>query len=346
MIYGHGDWSPLREEVLHDFATNICKATGLKGLREHLKEHLRERMELISIYPEPMAVPLREAVAEREGVKPENVACTSGATDAIYTIANLLRGIDGATIAIPTFTEYSDACSINGIEPFYTSSLSECGIHIAQSCWLCNPNNPDGKVWDREELETLIIANPDTIFIIDMSYGKLSRISVGKPKELIRHKNVVTIHSLTKHLGVPGLRIGYVVAHEGFIKALTAIMRPWAISSLGIEAGVWLLDHEENYSKAIKDYLEDSRILEGIGNLNGYKLKPSSTNFYLAECIFSDSRSLHSYLRHNFGIAIREAQNFRGLRPGHFRIAGQTREENLLLLEALKQYNLHYKSDL
>ena len=65
---------------------------------------------------------------------------------------------------------------------------------------------------------------------------------------------------------------------------------------------------------------------------------PTDTNFMLCQLDVSTAAVLKEYLAQEHKMLIRDASNFRGLTPRHFRIAAQTPEENDALVEAIKQF--------
>lgn len=322
MIYGHGDYSFHQEGIRLNFSTNICPLIDHSGL----EAHLREKMHLIGSYPEPDALSLRRMIAEREGISPDNIICTAGATDAIYMIAHMMRG-KTARIVQPTFSEYEDACRANNIE---IADNPEADTHMV---WLCNPNNPIGTALSMDELDPMLRNHPEALFIVDMTYERLTTTYVGRPAELLRYGNAISIHSLTKHWGVPGLRIGYIVLPT----AMRPAIRPWPIGSLSIEAGKYMITHEEDIRGSIERYMRDDvPTLNLIALLGGYEVYSSSTNFRLVRMSRPNAPELCRRLAQDYGIAIRDASNFHGLDQHYFRIGSRSKEENLSLIDALR----------
>ena len=76
-------------------------------------------------------------------------------------------------------------------------------------------------------------------------------------------------------------------------------------------------------------------MLGGIGEI---RVQPSQTNFMLCQIINSSAAELKDYLIREHGMLIRDASNFEGLTPQHFRIAAQLPAENDALVEAVKTF--------
>ena len=176
MLYGHGDdFYNAKSEVKINFSSNVWHGANL----EKLKEHLNEEFNSLTRYPEPDAATLKRLLARRHEVKEENIVVTNGSITAFYLIAEAWRGAK-STIAVPSFAEYEDACRLHEHTLTFFSTeedLSDVSLEGQDFCWLCNPNNPDGKLIHRGELLRLVDAHPETLFVIDQAYVAFKRRS-------------------------------------------------------------------------------------------------------------------------------------------------------------------------
>ena len=287
--------------------------------------HLAMHPEFISHYPEPEAWSLERLIAEQEDLSPQNVLVTNGATDAIYLIAQAFPF--QTDIPHPTFSEYEDACNMfPRVEKQYSM------------VWLCNPNNPTGDVYDQSAIEQL--TRRYALVVVDSSYECYTHDYMMAASIAAQRNNIIQIHSFTKTYGVPGLRLGYITAHELLISHLRQFLRPWSVSALAIEAGKFLLSDDSLRCKP--DLNEARRLRDELQQIDGILTQETHTNFML--CQFEDGRrsaaSLKDYLAREHHMLIRDASNFRGLTPRHFRIAAQTPRENDALVEAVKEYEV------
>ena len=271
MINGHGDDIYQYGGIRCNFSSNISPLIDTRPLRQHLAE----RLTLINHYPEPDAYSLEVLIAAKHGVSPNEVLVTSGATDAIYLIAQTLRserrvgerssGMRTFAVKHPTFSEYADACRMFGYEEVVGEASKLCGSEVvgeasklceedySKDCkawklhplvrWLCNPNNPTGEVQTTDTIKEL--ARRHRWLIIDQSYEDYTWKPLLSTKEAINMKNVIVIHSMTKRFAIPGLRLGYITAPSAVIDRLRANYRPWAVNALAIEAGCYLLQSLE-----------------------------------------------------------------------------------------------------
>ena len=290
-------------------------------------------MQVVSSYPEPSATSLEQMIAHECGIKPEEVLVTSGAVDAIYLIAQAYRHLGTCKVMTPTFSEYEDACRVFGYK--------ECDD--AALCWLCNPNNPTGSVVPVGDV--LDLAKRYQLLIVDQSYEDYTLEKLLRPADVVDREDIILLHSMTKRYAVPGLRLGYVTAAPSIIKRLRTQYRPWAINALSLEAGKWLVAHQLTAIPNLDEYLDEAQRLRSMLNeIEGIEAFASMTNFFLCTIAHATARELKEYLAHKHGILIRDASNFTGLTPHHFRIAAQSPEANDALVEAIKQFTSSWRS--
>ena len=151
--------------------------------------------------------------------------------------------------------------------------------------------------------------------------------------------NVMLIHSLSKKYCVPGLRLGYIYSSPIIIGRLRDLRQPWTVNAMAIEAGKYLIQNDAKMIPDLEAYLSEAvRLKGGLSAIEGLMVMDSGTNFMLVNMDFSETTELKKWLIDNHGILIRDASNFRGLDNHCFRVTARTKEEDDLLIEAIKQY--------
>ncbi|HZE85099.1 MAG TPA: aminotransferase class I/II-fold pyridoxal phosphate-dependent enzyme [Puia sp.] len=349
MIHGHGDNGyQYRREIIADFSSNVWYG----GEPDGLKEHLFSQWKRINKYPEPLAIGLAEKVSSYHGLRPENILITSGATESIYLMAQLYRN-KRSCIVIPSFSEYEDACRIHehNIDYLHWDELSaqdgvagsEAGrslVAAADLFWMGNPNNPTGAVFS--ELGTLINLHPRTMFAIDESFIEFTgaiRSAIGLVSGV---PNLAIIRSMTKSFAIPGLRLGYIAAQREIIDKLQGLKLPWSVNALALEAGNFIFDHYAAIRLPLEELLSNKAELTRQLQAAGIKIVPGTTHFFLCETAHGSAGELKQYLLDQSGLLIRNAGNFRGLGPGHFRLATLAPDQNQLLINAVKEWQAQY----
>lgn len=318
MINGHGDDIYQYQSITSDFSSNICQ--NLAASRA-VMDYLSQRPQLLAHYPEPEAWSLEQMIAEREGISPDNVIVTSGATEAIYLIAQTFRY--QPHIPQPTFSEYADACRM-----FPPTSKTK------NSVWLCNPNNPTGRLLSAGKLDDALFYF--NLVVIDQSYEYYTDQPLLTAVEAVEKQRVIQLHSMTKTYAVPGLRLGFIITSKKLADKLRGNLRPWSVSSLAIEAGIFLLQHDELICRP--DFTEVARLCQMLNGIEGISVEDTDTNFMLCQLRQGTAHDLKEYLARNHHILIRDCSNFVGLTPHHFRVAAQTPAENDALVAAIRQF--------
>lgn len=331
MIDGHGDdiWR-YGGAVKSNFSTNVHAAFDHRPLMAVLAS----AVESVTGYPEPVPASVEQAVARMHGCNQCEVMVTNGATEAIYMIAMAYSGGRSAIVS-PTFSEYGDACRLHGHEVTLISNLSD----IPDGCslvWLCNPNNPTGRVVAKDVLVEAIADHSDKVFVVDQAYSDYTQCPTLTAADAVRLGNVVMLGSLTKRFAVPGLRIGYAIGCSDMMSGLRRWRMPWSVNGPAIKGALYLLDNIADYAiDAAGLHSEALRMASELERM-GVKVLPTDCNFILCELPDRTAGELKEHLMARAGLLIRDASNFDGLGVRHFRVAAQTPEENDQLINEIR----------
>jgi threonine-phosphate decarboxylase len=203
--------------------------------------------------------------------------------------------------------------------------------------WLCNPNNPTGRTLPPADI--LNLCGKAAITVIDQSYEDYTLVPMLSAREAAQKPHLILVHSLTKTYAIPGLRIGYITAAPELIRLLRHHVRPWSVNALAVAAAKWLVTHDTRAIPHLNVYLaETARLRQQLNALPGIHVTNTDTNFMLATIAQTTAAALKDFLAVHHHILIRNASNFKGLTPNHFRIATQRRDENQLLVSAISQF--------
>ena len=334
MTEGHGDDIYRYDDIRINFSSNVYTHADLSKL----EEHLREMVGMIRNYPEPEPFSLEAVIARKYDIPTECVLVTSGATEAIYLIAQLYHG-SASIIPQPTFSEYADACRIHHHIISYENTDDLTQLPHDRVYWICNPNNPSGNVLMKGFLDYLVRRSPRYTFVVDQSYEGYTLEPLLVAREMNGVPNLLLLHSFSKTYGIPGLRLGYVTGHPNTIQLLRTLRQPWAVNSMAIEAGKYLLKKGKPVIADLKAYLEETeRLRKGLRQIEGVRVFETKTNYMLCELEHVTATDLKYYLIHEHGLLIRDCTNFYGLSNHFFRVSAQLPEENDLLVAAIRQY--------
>ncbi len=338
MLFGHGDdFYNAPQEIKSNFSSNVWHGATLDKLIEHLNTQFTK----LSFYPEPDAGSLKRLLARRCEVQEENVVVTNGSVTAFYLLAQAWQGAK-SMIEVPTFSEYEDACRLHGHEiSFYSSAddLENIPVEGQDFFWICNPNNPNGKMSHRTELLKLIAANRKTIFIVDQAYAAFTTDEVLKPADVRNNKNLVLVHSISKAYNIPGLRIGYLIASPDITVEVNKYLIPWSVNAIALEASKYILIHPAQFTLPIRKWQQETaEFIYRLSKLDGLEVLPTATTFFLVRLKTGTAADLKKFLLEKYAILIRDASNFNGLDESYFRLSTQSSSENEACVDAIKEW--------
>ncbi len=335
MKSGHGnDIFQQKNKVIADFSTNVLPV----GAPHDLLEHLQNEITQIQVYPDPHAQKLTQLIANSHRVSASNVLVTNGANEAFYLLAQLMQGKHSLVFS-PSYAEYADACRVNRHRLTF-ASLTSIGTkqnYQVDMVWLGNPNNPTGRVLPVSLLLEMLQNNLDTLFMVDEAYADCSAGFQSMDEYIHKLKNLVVVRSLTKQFGIPGLRLGYVLAHADTILRLSQLQIPWSVNRMAQVAGEFIFSRKQ-YIELSLFCAEAQTMCKQLRAIDGVEAYPGNCNFFLARLQKHSATELKSYLMENHGFLIRDASNFEGLDSGYFRVAAQLPEKNKQLVKAIHHF--------
>lgn len=335
-------------EKFVDFSANI----NFLGVPASVEKAIRNSLHLVACYPDPQCRALKQALHCYTGVEESNLLVGNGASELIFLVVRALKP-RRVLLLNPTFGEYARAVTAVGGEISSVFLLPENGFLISllqiapflrefDLLFLCNPNNPTGTLWKREEVIELIekAAVENTAVVVDEAFMDFveEAADFAVLKEVEHYSNLIVLRSLTKYFALAGIRLGYIAAPKGFIQEMEKLRDPWSVNWLAQVAGVAALRDQEYQEKtrwlmrAERDFL-----YQGLASIPFLQVWPSAANFFLVRLLVKGftAKDLQERLAGR-GVLIRRGDSFPGLGPEYFRVAVRKREENLLFLDLLQ----------
>jgi len=343
VVHGGKNTVQNTDSSIIDFSSNISPI----GTPNSIKKILKKNIENIKNYPDSSSSEVISSLKKYTQLEKSNLLVGNGAIEIIYNFcfAFLSKKIK-ILIPIPTFQEYETAAKLNNcqISYFKTMNLSEnidqfiLKIPKNGCIFICNPNNPTGKLIEKNQLLKIIkkakklstIVFVDECFIEMVPESNESIISYVK-----KYDNLFVLRSLTKSFALPGIRIGYAASSKHMIEILKKIKIPWSVNSLAQDAANIAFKNKSHLTKSNLVIKKELKYLTNkISKLNGFDCNKSSTNFILIKTK-KDSTSLQKKLLEK-KILVRDCKNFRGLNDHHIRVAVKSHKDNLKLVKALE----------
>ena len=337
----------IKKNNIVDFSSNINPL----GFPANVKVLLRKEVNEIICYPDSNSTELKEEIARRLGIDEKNILVGNGSTELIYLISRFLRP-KCALIPVPTFSEYGKSLTSVGCELRYLPLKEREHFRFnideiisllpkVDILYLCNPNNPTGVLLKKREA-TSLIANAEkggVLVVVDEAFMDFTD-NESVADEIRKRKNLIVIKSLTKFFGIPGLRLGYLVANSKLVDKMNDCKEPWAVNILAQKAGIACFKNEQFVLKTRK-FIDGERkyLMSKLSKLKGLKPYNSSTNYLLIKIIKSGLSSGKLYeMMAKQGLLIRDCRSFIGLGNKFIRVAVKKRKQNNLLIERLKIY--------
>jgi len=302
----------------------------------------------IDRYPDPSALLAREALAERCGVRPNQIVLGNGAAELLWSLARCLLGPGSvAWIAEPTFSEFRRAAGCAGAAvrewrsgpevgfAFDLDALSACAQQQPpHAVYLCSPNTPTGTALPAQEIADWAARHPASTVVLDQSFLSLSER--WRDAELALPDNVVAVRSLTKDHGIPGVRLGYLIASAELCQAVETARPAWSTSALAQAAALACCRSLEFVRESRERLLDDRRQLAQELAALGIECLPSQVNFLLARV--PQVAALRSRLLARQQIVVRDCASF-GL-PGFMRLGARPAPDRARLIAALRAESL------
>ena len=327
-----------------DFSSNINPKL-IPNLESYILEGLKE----CTSYPDINYTRLRKNISDYINVKPEFIIPGNGATEIIYL---LMKSINKRlAIFNPTFSEYKRSAELNGLDILHLNldknnnfeinlENLKSNINNFDSLFVCNPNNPNGKVKNLEKVLHLIVENKK-LLIVDETFMEFveheEKYSLIKYVE--KYENIFILKAVTKFFGMPGLRLGYgVTSNKEIIEKIYTYKEPWTINSFADNLSNYIFK-DENYIKESKEYYIKERdfLTKELSQIPSIELYETDTNFILLKLKENKANDIKEKLFIESNILIRDASNFIGLDESYIRIAIKSHSENEILIKELKK---------
>ncbi len=329
-------------DELSDLSSNLSPFGLIPGLTEELANHLGD----IAFLPEIDNGSLVRAFEKKHQLQAGQVLAGNGTTEFIFALPEI-SSCERALIVTPTYSDYQRACDKAGVkvsnfeldsENDFNLDLEQLKKHLSggELVFICNPNNPTGHMTSSARLHQFISDNQDSTFLVDESYLPFVReeslITMPLPD------NLYVLSSASKIFGMPGLRLGYLVASKENLAAVSSQIYSWSVNRLAQVAGKYLLEHGDKYIDDTVNYIERERSLfiEALDELPGVTVIPGKANFLLCRLTGSlGAKQLRQKLL-NHKIIIRDCSNFDNLDDHYFRVSFKDETTNRFFLEALQ----------
>jgi histidinol-phosphate aminotransferase len=225
-------------------------------------------------YPEFLPQKLRALIAERVGVRDEQVVIGVGATGVIMQVLSAVTSPgDKMVMTSPTFDGYPIFAQMARLESV-TVPLDTHGHHDldamadaaadARVVVVCRPHNPTGTVESYADIERFLQRVPaDTVVLLDEAYVEFltPHHRFDAPALVAQYPNVVVVRTFSKAYGLAGLRVGYGFCAPELARRLWAMQPPFGIAITGLVAVAASYDAESELQQRIRMITAERRYM-------------------------------------------------------------------------------------
>ena len=252
-----------------------------------VQRRVAECVSRLNLYSDPECGALRETLAQRLGLRKENLIMTNGSDEALnFAFMAFCDAAHPAVFPDLTYGFYPVFARVNQV-PFREIPLREdwtvapedydrCGGTV----FLANPNAPTGLAMSLEQVERVLAQNPDSVVVVDEAYvdfgGESAIRLIGE------YDRLLVVRTFSKSRSLAGLRLGFAAGQEELIQDLKTIQystNPYNVDTLAQAAGTACLE-EDAYNlrnaetiRAVRDWCA-ARLRE-----RGFRVTDSRANF-------------------------------------------------------------------
>jgi len=338
----------LSTEKIIDASASIVPFKLPKKLNTYLINSINNGS--LKSYPDRNYFEVKNSIAKWHNIDPSMILPGNGASE-LFTWAAKDASLHGiSSLPSPGFGDYQralkcwDASYIHSPIPLSWTNRNPQSFPIkpkADVLWITNPHNPTGQLWSRSSIETLLTNYK--LVICDEAF--ISLTPRGENQSIIdltkSHKNLIVIRSLTKFLGIAGLRIGYAITNSDRLLKWKEIRDPWPVNTLAINATNMIMKDSRMHKKRlckIHKWIEEEGLWlhKSLSKFSTIKPLPTSTNFQLIKSNSSMLNLIDNLKKR--GILLRECRSFITLDENWIRISLQKRKQNIQIINTLKDY--------
>nr|WP_209741074.1 histidinol-phosphate transaminase [Clostridium tertium] len=340
----------VKREFGIDKVVKLASNENPLGASNKVKRLMAELVNEMNMYPDSSSYDFKQTLSSKLGISKDMIFCGAGSDSLINVICEVFLDKDDESImAEITFPRYESNTILMGAKPIKVP-LKNNGLDLeamidaitdkTKLLWLCNPNNPTGGIFTKEDLDKVLCKIPeDVIIIMDEAYSEyVDSEDYPNSLELLKsYPNMIVLRTLSKAYGLASLRFGYGIANEEIVDYINRVINAFDVNLFAQKAAVVAIEDEE-FINTVKIFNKEQRsYLTKKFNEMGLECIESQANFIMVN-VNGDDRPIHEYLlRHGYII-----------RPGYLldmpewiRVSVGTKEQNVefceLLYNAIKE---------
>lgn len=324
------------------------------GPPEDLAEIIAGAVSEVGHYPDDSSAELKEVVAKTFNIGTDCISVGAGSSDIIRNVPNTFyeKG-DRIVIPAPSFAEYTQQCRIVGadIHPFELVPEEDFRIDAdrlleaaqgARAVYICNPNNPTGRVEPRDKLMRIAreLEDQGTILFLDETLLELvpGYADITLSGMVGRFSNLIVASSLTKSFAIPGIRIGFGFSNPDIIAEMDKVRMTWNVGAIEQRVATCLLRDKMDYvDHAAAVMAEESEIMKSSLEQVGFPVGSVSDSFFYFTSLEQLGMTGADFNRRmtSHGVAVRDCASFGERFTDYIRFSVKDRERNCRFIAAV-----------
>ena len=309
----------------------------------------RQLPTLIKSYPSSNRLVSARHLASVLHVDAEHLIIGNGATELIAELCQRLVPTIG--VPVPTFGEYIEKLDPARLRLYrlqvehdfqldlraYVAWLHAESLHAAL---VINPHNPTGQLFALSEMYLFLEEARDLdLVIVDESFIDFAGAEIPSLLHTAqRYPNLVIVRSMSKHCGVPGLRLGYCYSgNMEMVSLLRNSLPTWNLNTLAEYFLSLLAATDAEYHAARLRVIEDTQwLVAKLREIDGIAAYPTGANFVCFRVVNGmTARELQRRLFVDYAMYVRDCSNKIGMDQLHIRVATQGRDNDSRLVKVL-----------
>lgn len=246
----------------------------------------------IHIYPDPECRYLRQDLAQLHHIPAEKILVGAGADELIDLILRVT--LDPGDLILncpPTFSMYAFDADLNAARTFTVPREDDFSLdipvlekavvaHRPKLLFLASPNNPDGSLLPRAELERLL--DLPLLIVVDEAYINFAPPGSSALDLTSTFGNLIVLRTFSKWGGLAGLRVGYGIFPDWITPAIWKIKQPYNVNVAGAAAARATLVHRDQLGEQTAAIIaERKRLYDKLQEITWLFPYPSQSNFIL-----------------------------------------------------------------
>jgi Histidinol-phosphate/aromatic aminotransferase and cobyric acid decarboxylase len=349
-VHGGQAW---KLDKVEDYSHNLNPL----GPPDCLQEIIRNAVGGVGHYPDDSCGELKGVISKVFGIREENITMGAGSSEIIRSFPNTFmdRG-DKVLLNKPSFAEYAQQCRIAGLEILMNDLSEENDFRIDEkklsekissgikAFYICNPNNPTGRIEPRKKIIEIVKECRDNGVLVFLDETLLELVKdndkISCVKCVRKYDNLVVAGSLTKSFAIPGIRIGFGFADDALISEMEKIRMTWNIGEIEQNvARVLISEHMDHVHKAAKIMADESRTMRSQLSEIGFPAGNISDSFFyfcsLKGLGIKGSDLQRAMLKEN--VMIRDCASFGTPFEWFVRFSVKDRQRNEMFVKAAKK---------